>query len=467
MSDDLANSWGCALCCPKSKRHTHHGDNDLTTFTRLVKTTLKGEYELKKVVSCGSDANCYALMCASDGDTSRCLLGAGSYVAGDGGPLQHMSTSAFEVLGSGLCLVTPPTQVSDFTREHTIALPYYIPTVPLFQSDGLVEWENKCFTELHSRCLQAKMGGTPFKVLFLELILAGSGAQLHMRALQRLAALAELHSFRVVVDEIMTGGRTGTVLFVQQTPPQFQKVVTHVTMGKWLGLGIVLVKASLVAEKEERLNAQNSLRGPSTTIACDDAIVALTEITKSLSETAHRWEHVLKSLKVSEEDAWGAGILIFAPVSRTDHCRGLKNRFLPLIHKHTPVDKVPIRRDKQWTSQFFHDAIMTSLRPWANMVVQRNPADAMVCNWLIASNYKADALFNTNEINLCLYGRKGKIHTLTNVLQRAQSAGILSKVVMTKKRLRFWSVKALAVLPAALPQHRRGLTRKTNAKYKH
>ncbi len=92
--------------------------------------------------------------------------------------------------------------------------------------------------ELHVRCNVAKCNNLPIRTLLMELILAGCGAGLSNRALERLAELAEHHKFNIVVDEIMTGGRTGTMLMVQQTPECFQNVVVYDTMGKWMGCGI-------------------------------------------------------------------------------------------------------------------------------------------------------------------------------------------------------------------------------------
>ena len=41
----------------------------------------------------------------------------------------------------------------------------------------------------------------------MELILAGNGASLSNRFLIKLAKLAGLHDFNIIVDEIMTGGQ--------------------------------------------------------------------------------------------------------------------------------------------------------------------------------------------------------------------------------------------------------------------
>jgi hypothetical protein len=420
-----------------------------------MKTTLKGQFEVGKVASCGSDANLFALTCASDGDTSSCLLAAGSYVSGDGGPLQHMSTSAFQLIGFGLTLVTPPEKVSVFTREHTIALPYYLPTGSGFATDGgLLHWENLCFEALHSRCLQAKMQGTPYKVLLLELMLAGSGATLHDRALRRLAALADLHSIRIVVDEIMTGGRTGTILFLQQKPLVFQKVVTHVTLGKWIGLGVVLVKPKIAKVKEDLLLNHSSRRGTSTGIECWEAIAILKAVIEHLPQTQARRAIVLQRLQIKEEEAWGCGILIFAPVARTDHCMGLKNRFLPLISEHTRVDKVPLRRSRSWTPAFFHHAFSSSLKAWTELESspthhkEENKADTLLCNWFVGTNQAVNTLLTTKQVTESVFKGTAKGNTVREVLRRAEAAGMVTKTVRKKQRLRYWMVNKLAVLPA-------------------
>ena len=46
----------------------------------------------------------------------------------------------------------------------------------------------------------------PIKAFMMELIWAGSGASLSNRFLIKLAKLAELHDFNIIVDEILTGG---------------------------------------------------------------------------------------------------------------------------------------------------------------------------------------------------------------------------------------------------------------------
>ena len=74
----------------------------------------------------------------------------------------------------------------------------------------------------------------------MEITLASNGSTVSDRALTILGELAHLHEFGFVVDEIMTGGCTKTMLSTMEKPKIFQKSVEFITMGKWLKCGMVL-----------------------------------------------------------------------------------------------------------------------------------------------------------------------------------------------------------------------------------
>ena len=46
-------------------------------------------------------------------------------------------------------------------------------------------------------------------------MLAGNGAILSDRCLLKIATLSKQHKFKIIVDEIMTGGRTGSLFLLQ------------------------------------------------------------------------------------------------------------------------------------------------------------------------------------------------------------------------------------------------------------
>ena len=141
------------------------------------------------------------------------MFAAGSYVAGDGGPLQPFSSSKFDIANSFCSIMHPDEVVSTLACINTVGLPYHIP-----------EYEDECMVALHVILAHARMAERPYKAMLLELVLAGNGATLSNRALKMLAALAALHGIRFIVDEIMTAGRVSanTMLCSQTKPPEFQ-----------------------------------------------------------------------------------------------------------------------------------------------------------------------------------------------------------------------------------------------------
>ena len=249
MSDDLCNDWGCDLVCMGrlSGRKPKTGtmitivadDRRHNNFHRLIEKTTNGLFGLKKLTTNGSDANLYAVTSMTKGNNSGCLIGCGSYVSGDSGPLQSWSTSDFEI-GSGPAGIIGPDdpKLSSFTLQHTIALPYSIEGV--MEYDDLRLYEDDCMKHLHMLCNYNKVMKKPVTCILLELSLASNGATLSDRALSILAELAGIHGFGIVVDEIMTGGRTKRMLSTMDKPKNFQKSVDFITMGKWLKCGMVL-----------------------------------------------------------------------------------------------------------------------------------------------------------------------------------------------------------------------------------
>ena len=157
MSDDLCNDWGCDLVCmgclTGRKRKTGTmitilaDDCRRGNFHHLIEKVTNGLFGLMKLTTNGSDANLYAVTSMTQGNTSGCLIGCGSYVSGDSGPLQSWSTSEFEI-GSGPAGIIGPDdpKLSSFTLQHTIALPYSIEGVMSY--DNLHLYEDDCDTIL-------------------------------------------------------------------------------------------------------------------------------------------------------------------------------------------------------------------------------------------------------------------------------------------------------------------------------
>ena len=249
MSDDLASDWGCDLICMGhlSGRKQKVGSmialladhQRQRNFHSLIEKTTNHLFGLMKLTTNSSDANLYAVTSLTQGNTSGCLVACGSYVSRDSGPLQSWSTSAFEIGSGPAGIISPEDQrITPFTLQHTITLPYYIEGT--MSDDDLRKYENKCLEHLHMLCLYNKVMKNKVTCILMEISLASNGSTVSDRALTRLGHIAHLHEFGIVMDEIMTGGHTKTMLSTMEKLKIFQKSVESITMGKWLKCGMVL-----------------------------------------------------------------------------------------------------------------------------------------------------------------------------------------------------------------------------------
>ena len=217
-----------------------------------------------KLTTNGSDANLYAVTSMTKGNNSGCLIGCGSYVSGDSGPLQSWSTSDFEI-GSGPAGIIGPDdpKLSSFTLQHTIAFPYSIEGV--MEYDDLRLYEDDCMKHLHMLCNYNKVMKKPVTCILLELSLASNGATLSDRALSILAELAGIHGFGIVVDEIMTGGRTKRMLSTMDKPKNFpslrffvigansESIAPHLVSGSFCIVRIKVITPFFVPQVENIL----------------------------------------------------------------------------------------------------------------------------------------------------------------------------------------------------------------------
>lgn len=147
MIDDLFNFWGTRIIDPpvsgqsstRGIRNTTLGDKD-TKFGELnnkFRALTSQKYFLLRVESCGSTANCLAIVEATKGKTDSCLFAIGSYIAGDQGYMQSLSfmsrqlkikeDSIHEIKGSGVFLPLKLESVDEHQVRCHVALPYYLP----------------------------------------------------------------------------------------------------------------------------------------------------------------------------------------------------------------------------------------------------------------------------------------------------------------------------------------------------
>ena len=457
IMDDLENSWGVDYVPdnPIKRRSLSNGrdSSNATTFKNLVSKDLGAStFCALHVASCGSVANLWAINDATGCDTSRCLIAAGSYVAGDGGPLQPFSSSKFD-LSDPYTLITPPEEMeSSIARNNTVALPYYIPGS--LSPAELMKYEDECLNSLNVVLQRAGMSQKPYKALFLELILAGNGGTLSDRCLINIAAICRIHDVRIIIDEIMTGARTAKYKFLlcQTKPKEFRDLITHVTLGKWLYVGVVLCSTIFTKDREKMYGVGR--RGASTELFLRTAIECWRSASDNIRKGVimERRRLVLAFLSVNEEDSWGQGCLIFAPVARKCNLQGLKIRYLPQLNPHLKIDSIPLQKKKScpYTKRSVNAAITSGILSWA-----RRPLGGLKVNDDLSSltdYYLCQYITENCEVGECssadtwrkrCFPKNSEITLRVGnaALARAADYGILQRKMMGKARKRFWVIR--------------------------
>ena len=454
MADDLANNWGLQLCHPINKTSSAgrkaatsqqqsdgFDDHSVSALKDVVRATLDKEFELVKVASCGSDANLFALIEASNGNLNRCMVACGSYVAGTNGGLQSWSTSSFAVQYGPVVITHPSLVSSDFTRSNTVALPYHI--FGLLPSQEIRAYEDEVLLELHIRCLIARMNNAPFKTLLMELCLAGSGARLSDRALTRIAYLSTHHGFSILLDEIMTGGRTGEMLMVFKTPAAFRNCVKFVTMGKWTGAGLVLAR--------EASDWNDNPRGTSTKINCELPLQRWKTACEFLDRAAERRSQVLRHVKVDESQAWGIGAMVYVPKRRADLSRGLKNRLLPILNGNQ-IDNFRMTKRNDWSKEKINELVMVGVRAWVKNRAAIGSDDIMAkairdfVEHIAASDLMPGDTVKKVEFGT-MFSEGTSRSTLRKVGKKAMKQALLQLKRKGKQRIETYIIQRLAVLP--------------------
>lgn len=444
MTDNCQNKWGCFLSvCSNSRNKSKNKSGDDRDLRDNIAATFKNEFVLVKVMECGSDANMFAVMCATDGNTNALLVGAGCYVSGDHGPLQSYSSSELS-LRTGFSCVTNPSKVKNpFTKQHTVALPYRIEGVMNARAEK--NYEDSCIEKLHLRCLLAMVNRCPFKAILLELMLASNGCSLSDRFLVMLGKLAKTFELTFIVDEVMTAGRTGTMLMLQQKPKEFQECVSLVTLGKWTQKGMVLATATF-HDETQHLAAHTESRMVSLHADCSDVIMHWNAVKKNLPNHEVRRSMVLETLKMNPKDAWGEGTLMFAPIRRSGICEGLLNRLLPVLDIGLKVDRIQATRNVPELSKTKINAkTVATIKEWIKD--QPNLGKRYILTYklveYIVEHAKEQHKFSTFEIDV-LEEKESSI-IVSNLLGDLLEAGLLDYKLVGKERHRRWIARDVCI----------------------
>jgi hypothetical protein len=362
--DQMDNNWGCNLV-----NIPGCGAKTFNEFDRHVRSDVR-DFKLFGLEASGTASNETAIEEATNYDFTKCMFAMGSY-AGGSGKLLTMSTSTYsDEPKKGLSIPMKPEISSEQARVQTVAFPYWV-ECSKFSDKERKDIEAKCLLALHKRILIRWMAGDPYRAIFLELMLCGNGGELSTDFLEKLGFLAKKYRIKIIVDEVMTGGRVGPKMaMTSQTPISFRNQVEYITMGKVFNCGVVLKKIP------NRPNVNEERRGNSTHLEAGEACMKWSEIQDRLERDFHqsRRNQVLSAFKLRDnEESWGKGCLIFTSKSRTWVSKGLKLRLLPMLESRKL--RKGTTKDSPWNRSSLCNTLISSINEWLQHMDKCNMAE--------------------------------------------------------------------------------------------
>ena len=240
--DDMHNSWGVDLIPDAALNNLDEyapNRHQFKSLQRAVNYIFK-PFQFYREFPSGSDAIQTALVTTTNGFLDRAVMPCGSYVSGDGSVLQGYSTSFYNV--TGYAEILPPNHKFMSPNGHKVTLPFPYHIQGCMTDDSLLLLEDQCFHELKICYFTSLMNGVEIKVILMEIILAGVGASLSNRYFTRLGKFCKRYKISVILDEILTSGRTGgSMLMWFDLPQVLQQAVCFVVVAKWMECGMILL----------------------------------------------------------------------------------------------------------------------------------------------------------------------------------------------------------------------------------
>ena len=292
----------------------------------------------------------------------------------------------------------------------------------------------------------------PISVLFMELLLASNGCVLSDRFLDKVGRLSRHHTFGIIVDEILTGARTPSLLLTCEKPDVFVEQVAYVTLGKWCKCGVVLTGCQ---HDEELHNSKKLLdaRGVTTAILCKEPLPYFKQVQTLLQSIPRRRSiSISKIANTVENDTWGIGLIIFIPRRCCGTRMGTKNRLLPLLND-TPVFAIPTTYEPAWTKSNVSRKTQECVLNWTKQpfFIQTeyefesnlHCLYAMV-SFLIKHDFPDDwtttSVLHDSVTNVILSEESATRRVSTNILRSLERAGFIKKQMKTSQRLQGWTI---------------------------
>ena len=241
-------------------------------------------------------------------------------------------------------------KVNEVGGGRVVYFPYYGVPVGVHQAAGLTMAEDECLLELEYLLKDGLINS-----LLLELVQVTTGFVLSARFLKNLSSLFRQHNAKIVVDEVMTAGRTSRYL-LYCTMCGFE--ADYITMGKWVMGGLVLRRdttvgpwdgpvASMARQGALQYGQVGSTVGDSIASSIAPMAANLRSIMRMIDAAGKQQlgkvvlmcrnrfvHHLVQMFPRKELHFWGVGGMVYCNVAANRPTQ-LRSRFLLLI---TPRD---------------------------------------------------------------------------------------------------------------------------------
>ena len=402
MCDNLQNEWGVKLIQNNIK--TRNSINEHINQVEIINTMndLCSPFEVDCFQISGTSANFYAIGEASCNNMENTLVACGSYVSGEkSAQFRAWSSSNTDITKELSLIETRKDYLLEAALKRTIPLPYYIRCDDINELE-LQEYETLCFNELNRRCILEMSRGNKPSCLFMEIMLAGSGATIRDEFLTKLGKLCKSLKINIVVDEVMTSVRTGNMLLTNDVPLEFQEVVSHITIGKWFGRGCVLRnKKHIFVQGPKEVETSLNHRGPSNALSHKETLGYVRSLHQAIVSVSNRRKQVIRRCKLDDKNTWGKGCMIFSTKTMKNNFQGLKCRYLPQLCECLPIDFSSGGHVK-WTKTDLCRQTMERVKEWIKISYQQtNHIDRLFLNQLEHihnSQNTEDKYFHTSSL---------------------------------------------------------------------
>jgi hypothetical protein len=232
------------------------------------------------------------------------------------------------------------------------------------------------------------------------------------------------------------------MLYLHKKPLLFIERVSHVTLGKWIQVGIVLISKQQSLRVQSIHRPTNVVRSSSTQIDLSTVIPLWNKVVIQLNITELRRNETIKKLKCKKEEVWGEGCLLFSPC-KNNTLQNLKCRFLPRLERQD-ISSTNLKACSDTVSKtYVNHLVVDGVTEWRDL--QHYTDDdkeylPLVRYLSFRRMLDPKMVIHTDEISSEILHFVHSKKKVGEMLRKLAIAGLIDYQILGKRRRRSWSV---------------------------